>query len=365
MKQLDYTRYHKLEYFNKEQEHLFSKLWIYGAAVPEFDQTQSSYVLINSPIGEVIITKENDQFNAFYNKCLHRGHPIVSQPYGPLKLICPYHCWSYKSNGSVKNIPFAEKMYGLNQSEITQMSLKKLSIKQLGDFLFINADDFPIDIDEQFGEEVLSNLNKTKGMLNKTFTSLSIELNFNWKLIFENLRDCIHPLYLHPTSLTQEIDFFATFKEPDINNQLITKLTELSSFSRDGENKLPPEKYKSEFLCCDDGKSYLNWLLFPYTHIPSPDGGTLFSVENYVPIAPNKTRVDLRFFITHATGKTPSLAVFYEWFEKAKVVLKEDFVAVEGLQKQMESGQDMQNLGDYEQQNVRINEFLDREVYAK
>lgn len=364
MYQVDFKRYFLNDLFHKEKDHLFSRLWIYAGSVVDFTH-DNGYFLIQTPIGEVIVTRENDNYSAFFNKCLHRGHPVVTSPKGSLNLMCPYHCWSYKADGSIKNVPFAEKMYGLTDSKLKQMNLKKLAIQRLGDFLFINADDFPINIDEQFSPEVINSLEKTRNMLNKTYASLSVELNFNWKLIFENLRDCIHPLYLHPTSLTQEVDFFATFKEPVINNQPITELIELSKFSRDGENKLPPEKYKSEFMCCDDSKSYLNWLLFPYTHIPSPDGGTLFAVENFVPIAANKTRLDLSFYITKATGKTPSLVVFYEWFEKAKVVLKEDFVAVERLQERIESGQDMQNLGDYEHQNVRINEFLDREVYAK
>ena len=82
-------------------------------------------------------------------------------------------------------------------------------------------------------------------------------------------------LFLHSKSLNKEVDFFATFIEPKINKKKIKDFIEISSFSRDGETKLEQQNYKSDFLSCDDGKSYLNWLLFPYTHIPSPDGGNL------------------------------------------------------------------------------------------
>ena len=362
MHKVNFKRYFDQDFFEKENKKLFSKLWVFACAVVDFE-SDDSYVLAKTPFGEIIICKKNNEYHAFYNKCLHRGHPIVNKRKGPLKLVCPYHCWSYSSDGKLKNIPFGEKMYGIKKEQFKKMSLKKIQIIRLGDFIFLNADKNPIKIEKQFNKKIIENLSKTKNMLNKTNCFMSIELDFNWKLIFENLRDSIHPLFLHKNSLNQEVDFYNTLKVKKINKKRIKNIIEISNFSRDGKNKNPPEEYKKKFHSCDDGSSYLNWLLFPYTHIPSPDGGTLFGVENFVPISANKTRLDLHFYITKSKGKTSSIAVFYEWFDKAKIVLKEDLETLISVQKRLKEGQELQNLGDYEIQNIRINDYLNKYVY--
>ena len=364
MKFLDYKRYYEQNLFDLENKKLFSKLWIFGCSMADLPEP-NSYYLAYMPFGEIIITREGDELHAFYNKCLHRGHPLVSKQRGTAIFSCPYHNWCYNSQGGLTHIPGDERFYGVNKDEYTFEELQKVSLERIGDFIFINADSNPISISKQFDKSIIESLQKTKDKLNAINLSLSIPLNFNWKLIFENLRDPLHPLYLHPTSLTQEVDFYATEKDPLINEEPIKELIEISSYSRDGDlrNSNPP--YKKEFMMCDNGENYLNWLLFPFTHIPSPDGGVLYAVENYVPISAEKTRFDLHLYITKSTGKTPPLAVLYDWLMKAKIVLKEDFDAVCLIQKNIKQSAQDQNLGNYELQNLRINQFLDRFVYEK
>lgn len=364
MKLLDYKRYFKQELFDLENKKLFSKLWVYGCSIADLPE-HNSYYLAQMPFGEILITREEENLHAFHNKCLHRGHPIVTKQRGTAVFTCPYHNWCFNNKGGLTHIPGDERFYGTIKDEYTFEELQRVSVKRLGDFIFINADLNPIDISAQFDTTIIESLEKTRDKLNTTNLFLSIPLDFNWKLIFENLRDPLHPLYLHPSSLTQEVDFYATEKNPEINDNPIKDLVEISSYSRDGDlrNSNPP--YKKEFLMCDNGENYLNWLLFPFTHIPSPDGGVLYGVENYVPLSAEKTRFDLHLYITKSTGKVPPLAVLYDWLMKAKIVLKEDFDAICLLQKNIKQSEQEQNLGNYELQNLRINQFLDHFVYEK
>jgi len=358
METLDYSRYYKSDYFNLENEKLFSKLWVFACSVADLPKSKS-YYLTKMPYGEVIISRDGDDYYAFYNKCLHRGHPLVKEQRGESSFTCPYHNWCYSTNGGLTHIPGDEDLYLTDKDEYTFERLQMVSLKRIGDFIFINPDSNPIKIEEQFNSEIIENLEKTRDKINPISLSLSIELPFNWKLIFENLRDPLHPIYLHPTSLTQEVDFYATEMKPIVNATPIEKLIEISSFSRDGDLRNAKPPYKDEFEMCDNGENYLNWLLFPFTHIPCPDGGVLFGVENYVPISAEKTRFDLHLYITKSTGKTSPVAVLYDWLMKAKIVLKEDFEAVCALQSLAKQSDQEQNLGAYEHQNMRINQFID------
>ena len=78
----------------------------------------------------------------------------------------------------------------------------------------------------------------------------------------------------------------------------------------------------------DDKNHYLNWLLFPYTHIASPDGGALIGIENYVPVAPTVTRFELKLHSTKTLGHASPIPILKRWLDKAQVVFKEDFDAV-------------------------------------
>lgn len=360
MENLDYSRYYKSEYFGLERSKLFSRLWVFACSVSDLPNP-NSYYLARMPFGEVVISRDRDDFYAFYNKCLHRGHPIVTEQRGESTFVCPYHFWCYSRNGGLTHIPGDKDYYFADPDEYSFERLEQVSIKRLGDFLFINANQNPIPIEKQFNSEILENLNKTHNKIGNTSLSLSIELPFNWKLIFENLRDMLHPQYLHPTSLTQEVNFYSP--KPIINAQPIESILEISSFSRDGDLKNSKAEYKSDFEMVDSGENYLNWLLFPFTHIPSPDGGVLYSVENYVPISSEKTRLDMHFYITKSTGKVSPVPILYDWLKKARIVLKEDFDALCALQAQMKSSEQLQNLGAYELQNKRINVFLDRYLH--
>ena len=362
MEQLDYSRYYKSQYFDLENKNLFSKLWVFACSVADLPKS-NSYYLAELPFGEIIISRDGDEFHAFYNKCLHRGHPLVNEKRGESNFVCPYHNWCFSSNGGLTHIPGDEDFYHASKDEYVFERLQPVALKRLGDFLFVNADSSPLKIEDQFDSAIIDNLEKTRGKLSSVTLSLSVTLSFNWKLIFENLRDPLHPLYLHPTSLTQEVDFYATTNKPVINSEPINNLVELSTFSRDGDLRNSKAPYKNDFEMCDSGENYLNWLLFPFVHIPCPDGGVLYSVENYVPQSAGSTRFDLHLYITHSIGKTSPLAVLYNWLANALVVLGEDFRATCAVQRAMEYSDQNQNLGAYELQNLRINKFLDRFVY--
>ena len=60
----------------------------------------------------MLLTRDSTgKFRAFENACRHRGMELVSSeaPSGNKRLhVCPYHAWSYGSDGSLMSIPFEE-----------------------------------------------------------------------------------------------------------------------------------------------------------------------------------------------------------------------------------------------------------------
>lgn len=364
MRAASYDPYTDQSCFDREMSKVFSTMWVYGCTWPEIE-AEDSFVLMDAPFGEVIITTKSGQPSAFFNKCLHRGHRLTDVSRGQSNsFICPYHGWRYDGSGKLENIPGAMKFYGKGAADFkTKNSIQSINTARLGDLVFLNAGDSPHPVEEQFDSAVISGLELTRGKMGTHMLEMSVELPFNWKLIFENLRDGLHPTFLHKTSLTKEVHFSFTdiFKEEDVRANV--ELVDLSSFSRDGETNTPDAPHKSQFELIDDKNHYLNWLLFPYTHIASPDGGALIGIENYVPVAPNVTRFELRLHITKSIGRASPIPILRRWLGKAQIVFKEDFDAVISVQKNATSSRMTQNLGAYETFNSSVHNWFEANIY--
>lgn len=368
LENVSYSHFFGEEFFRAERKKIFTKTWVYGCSWVEINKP-GLYRNINTPFGQVIATSDGEKPHAFYNKCLHRGHELMDTLRSDGQLICPYHGWQYDSDGKLlapgvlANIPGDKKFYEVERSLYQNLALEKVHALRIGDFVFLNASQSPLAIENQFDERVLASLERTRNKIGNTFLEFSLELEFNWKLIFENLRDGLHPLYLHRETLNKEVDF-GFMKNYQRKRHKINSLVDLSQFGRDGHVQEEANQHKKNFELIDDKDMYLNWLLFPYTHIASPDGGALVGVENYVPISPTKTRLDLNLFITKSLGRASPMPILHNWFEKALPVFKEDFDALLSVQRNVETGNAGQHLGAYENKNLAIHQWFEDQIYV-
>lgn len=366
MKKVPYNIYTDQFCFEREVERIFKKSWLLVCTWPEISDP-NSYVLVKTAVGEIIVTSNSEEAKAFYNKCLHRGHKLTEQERGSVSdnFTCPYHGWVYDSAGKLLKIPGGEKFYGSAISSFEKKeSIQPVSVKRVGDFIFVNAENEPIGIHEQFSQSVIDGIELTRDKIGNTFLHLAVELPFNWKLIFENLRDGLHPLFLHQNSLTKEVDFFFAADYVTTATRPITKIMQISSFSRDGKLRDANSDHKKHFQLIDSGEYYLNWLLFPYSHIASPDGGALIGIENYVPLSANKTRFELRLHITKRIGQASEIPILHRWLSKAKKVFEEDLDAVVSIQANANNSGMNQHIGEYELFNADIHKWFEDYIYG-
>ena len=95
------------EIFELELEHLFPNSWVY---VGHASQLAKSGDFITASIGRqpVLAVRHSDgAINIFHNRCPHKGTKIASEPCGNTGKFfrCPYHAWSFKTDGSLLAIP--------------------------------------------------------------------------------------------------------------------------------------------------------------------------------------------------------------------------------------------------------------------
>ncbi|KNY17460.1 Rieske (2Fe-2S) protein [Shinella sp. SUS2] len=142
----------------------------------------------------VVITRDRTgTVRALHNSCRHRGSRVCTQHKGSsAKLVCPYHQWTYELDGSLL---FARHM--AEDFDKSQHGLKRVHCETVGGYIFIclanEAPDF-----SAFRNLVEPYLARHRlGETKVAFESTIVEKG-NWKLVWENNRECYHCAANHP-----------------------------------------------------------------------------------------------------------------------------------------------------------------------
>jgi glycine betaine catabolism A len=173
-------------------------------------------------IGEypVVVVRDRDgQLHAFHNSCRHRGSRICSAERGSaVRLVCPYHQWTYHLDGRL----FSARDMGPDFDR-SQYGLHRVHCASVGGYIFVclakAAPDFEAirkHIEPYF---LPHNLHEAKIAHETTIVERA-----NWKLVWENNRECYHCQANHP-ELTRSFPETPTITgvEGAESNPLITR----------------------------------------------------------------------------------------------------------------------------------------------
>ena len=153
-----------------------------------------SYLTVQ--IGEypvIVVRDRGGALRAFHNSCRHRGSRICSDVHGTAaRLVCPYHQWTYALDGRL----LAARDMGANFDK-TMYGLKPVHCASVGGYIWVcvakEAPDFE-PVRRQLEPYFLPHkLQETK----VAFESTIVE-HANWKLVWENNRECYHCAANHP-----------------------------------------------------------------------------------------------------------------------------------------------------------------------
>ena len=101
------------EVYRQEQERMFARAWLFVGH--ESQITRPGDYLVSS-MGEesVILCRDRaGRIHVFLNSCRHRGMKVCRYDEGnTVEFTCPYHGWSYATDGALVGVPFAKDAYG-------------------------------------------------------------------------------------------------------------------------------------------------------------------------------------------------------------------------------------------------------------
>ena len=181
------------EYHKLDLENIFYKDWLFVGHDCELPKT-GSYMTVQIGAYPVIIVRDaQGGIRAFHNSCRHRGSRICSAEKGTAaKLVCPYHQWTYELDG---RLLFARQVGP--DFKPADYGLKPVHCETVAGYIYICVADEAPDFTSfrNLVEPYLAPHNIKDAKV--AFESSIIEKG-NWKLVWENNRECYHCAANHP-----------------------------------------------------------------------------------------------------------------------------------------------------------------------
>lgn len=196
------------EIFALEMKHLFANTWVF---VGHDSQTPARGDYITTQIGTapVIMVRHTDnEIHVLHNRCPHKGTKIAIDRAGNTGKFfrCPYHAWSFKTDGCLLAIPL-KKGYadtGFDQTEAARGMRPVGAVRNYRGFVFARLAPEGIGFDEFFGDSLSSLDNMVdrspEGRLEVAGPPLRYMHRCNWKMLVENQTDTCHPMVAHESS---------------------------------------------------------------------------------------------------------------------------------------------------------------------
>ncbi|MBH1973859.1 MAG: Rieske 2Fe-2S domain-containing protein [Rhodobacteraceae bacterium] len=208
--------YTDTEIYQLEMRHLFANTWVF---VGHESQTPNRGDYFTTQIGDqpvIQVRHSDDEIHVLYNRCPHKGTKIAIDRNGNTGKFfrCPYHAWSFKTDGCLLAIPLKKGYDGTGlESTDSGHGMKAVgAVRNYRGFIFARLAETGIGFDDYFGGSLSSIDNMVDrspaGKLVVAGPPLRYMHQCNWKMLVENQTDTCHPMVAHESSAGTAVKLF-------------------------------------------------------------------------------------------------------------------------------------------------------------
>ncbi len=193
--------YTSQEWFDREQEAIFSRTWAFAGLAGDISEP-GQYTSVQAGLNNIFIVMGRDRrLRAFHNICRHRGTQLLRAVGNTQRaIVCPYHDWTYDLEGSLISVHNREREFpGL---DMACFGLKKASVDLWRGMLWVHPNEHAGSIMDWFGEvEPHLGPHDVDRLVEYAKGRSEYEIAANWKIVVENYIDGYHLGYLHSGTL--------------------------------------------------------------------------------------------------------------------------------------------------------------------
>ena len=209
--------------FDLEMKHLFANTWVF---VGHDSQTPNKGDYYTTQIGNqpVIQVRHSDgEIKVLHNRCPHKGTKIAIDREGNTGKFfrCPYHAWSFKTDGCLLAIPLKRgyENTGLEQTENAKGMKAVGAVENYRGFVFARLANVGMSFRDFFKDSLSSIDNMVDrspaGRLEVAGPPLRYMHKCNWKMLVENQTDTCHPMVAHESSAGTAVKIWESMGNPE------------------------------------------------------------------------------------------------------------------------------------------------------
>lgn len=118
--------------YQREQEQIFARCWLFVGHESQVPNPGDYFVSCMGEEGVIVVRDHHRQLHVFLNTCRHRGMKVCRYDEGNTTLFtCPYHGWSYGTDGRLAGVPYFEEAY---RSRLDKSRWGLISVAQIENY---------------------------------------------------------------------------------------------------------------------------------------------------------------------------------------------------------------------------------------
>lgn len=193
--------YHDAELYRGEVDAIWRRGWLFAGHSCQIPRTGDYFVYEVDTDSIIVVRREDGTVGAMHNVCRHRGSLVVTEPCGHRRLfVCPYHQWTYGLDGrlvAARHMP--------SDVDTSTLGLKAVQTREMEGLIFISFAKEPPDFEE--AATLMAPMARPQGFGRaRVAKTLDYEIHANWKLLWENNRECYHCDASHPQYIRANFD---------------------------------------------------------------------------------------------------------------------------------------------------------------
>lgn len=303
------------DFYAREVSEIFLKCWNLIGREDYVKAPGDYFTMCLAGVPLIILRGQDGNIRAFVNSCRHRGSRLLDGEGNCRLITCPYHAWSYETDGRVRGAMGMQETRDFDPAEYGLVTVK---LESWAGFIFVNFDPESATLAAYLGD--LSDHTWSYGFESMvTVGRKEFAVRANWKTYIENSLENFHLPTVHRRTIGGVKAIWTGIDGAPGNYVILHSKTDSSRAVLSGDKGFGPIPTLRGRAA--EGAQYI--LVYPCTVIGADLDCMWF--KQMVPDGPDTMRNIAAFCFTKAAVESPDFAeIVQNYLKRFDLVIGED-----------------------------------------
>jgi len=187
-------------FYRREVQAIFMKVWNFIGRADRIPKAGDYFALEFAGVPVIVVRGQDGAVRAFANTCRHRGALLIEGEGNCRAFRCPYHSWTYDTEGALIVAPEMDQTKGFDPAE---WHLTPIRLESWAGFLFLNFDEQAPPLLDYLGD-LPTKLASYRFEDMACVRRKEYDLACNWKIYVENAMEAYHIATVHRSTLSRQ-----------------------------------------------------------------------------------------------------------------------------------------------------------------